>query len=111
MLEVKIKTINDKTMIAPLPKSGSNKINKKTPIITPNIGSEYDTILSMFLSFLDKYFETKIINATLAISLGCIPNDPIPNQLLLPFLTIPIPGIKTRIRSIIDPNSILLACL
>ena len=31
-------------------------------------------------------------------SLGCIPKPPIPNQLLLPFLTVPTPGINTKIN-------------
>ena len=35
-------------------------------------------------------------------SLGCIPKEPIPNQLLLPFLTLPIPGIKTSTNKIIQ---------
>ncbi len=42
-----------------------------------------------------------------ANSLGCIPKGPIPNQLLLPFLILPIPGINTRIRSMKQINKMV----
>ena len=42
---------------------------------------------------------SNIINPILASSLGCSPNPPRPNQLLDPFLTLPIPGIKTSISN------------
>lgn len=48
-----------------------------------------------------KYLDVNTIKESFAASLGCIPNDPIPNQLLLPFLTVPIPGIATNINKII----------
>lgn len=54
-----------------------------------------------FLLLLHKYLDVNIIKESFAASLGCIPNDPIPNQLLLPFLTVPIPGIATNINKII----------
>ena len=44
---------------------------------------------------LDKYLLVRIVKPNLENSLGCIPNAPIPNQLLLPFLILPIPGTKT----------------
>ena len=50
-------------------------------------------------SLLDKYFEVNIIKPNLANSDGWIPKLPIPNQLLLPFLTDPIPGIATKINN------------
>ena len=53
----------------------------------------------------------KIVILNLANSLGCIPNPPIPNQLLDPFLTLPMPGIKTRINRMIQIKNILDAFL
>ena len=41
-----------------------------------------------------------MIIPNLVNSLGWIPKPPIPNQLLDPFLTVPIPGINTKIRRI-----------
>ena len=40
------------------------------------------------------------MSPNLAASLGWIPNEPIPNHDLLPFLILPIPGIKTNISKI-----------
>ena len=51
------------------------------------------------------------VNGEVVNSLGCIPKPPIPNQLLLPFLTLPIPGIKTRTKSIKQINKIILEYL
>ena len=62
-------------------------------------------------SLLAKYLETKIIKPILANSEGWIPKEPIPNQLLAPFLTLPIPGIRTRISKIKQTSKILLAYL
>ena len=60
-----------------------------------------------------KYYrlEVNIINPSLANSLGWIPNPPIPNQLLLPFLILPSPGIKTSTKRIKQPIKIKLAFL
>ena len=66
-----------------------------------------DVLISLILLF-DKYFEVKIISPNLAASLGWIPKGPIPNQLLDPFLIVPIPGIKTRIKRTIHISNILL---
>ena len=63
--------------------------------------------LSIF-SFFCKYLEVKIIRASFVNSLGCTPNEPIPNQLLLPFLTAPIPGINTSTKRQIQPIKIIL---
>ena len=68
----------------------------------------------MFLtldSLLAKYLDTNIIKPSFANSLGCIPNDPIPNQLYEPFLTVPIPGISTRISKMKQVINIILAFL
>ena len=65
---------------------------------------------NIFLLF-TKYLEVKIMSAILVNSLGCIPKLPMPNQLLLPFLTVPIPGINTNISNIMQAKSILLEYL
>ena len=67
-------------------------------MVTNKIGRT--PLFTNFISFilLDKYLDVKIINPNLMNSLGCIPKLPIPNQLLLPFLMVPIPGIRTSIQ-------------
>ena len=78
------------TIITPVPKSGCSIISPKINKHTKNIGNTpFFILLSSFL-FRVKYFAVKIIKDILANSLGCIPKDPIPNQLRLPFLTLPI---------------------
>ena len=57
-------------------------------------------VLISFILLLVRYFDVKIMIPNLANSLGCIPKDPIPNQLLDPFLTEPIPGINTNTSKI-----------
>ena len=57
--------------------------------------------------FLERYLLVKIIKLIFAASDGCIPKGPIPNQLRLPFLTIPIPGIATKIKVIARRQEII----
>ena len=88
----------------PLPKSGSNIISPKVINKILSIGKTPFLKLFNSLLFFSKYLLVKIISDSLANSDGWIPKLPIPNQLLLPFLTLPIPGIKTspkRIKAII----------
>ena len=86
------------TIMIPVPKSGCN-------IIRPNINrtilriGRTDVFISLSLLFV-KYLDVKIIIPSLANSLGWIPKEPIPNQLLEPFLIVPIPGIRTSIKRI-----------
>ena len=87
------------TITTPVPKSGSNIINPKTSINIPKIGRIPFFMSLISLSFLAKYLDVKIIKLNFINSLGWIPKPPIPNQLLLPFLTVPIPGIKTKINN------------
>ena len=82
-------------------------------MIRPNIRNTMLKIGRMevfisFILFVVRYFDVKIMIPSLANSLGCIPKEPIPNQLLEPFLIVPIPGINTSIKSIIDENKIRL---
>ena len=95
MLEpvIKINTIKAHTIIIPVPKSGSNIINPKNKSIIPSIGKTKFFVTFFSLSFFDKYFAVNITSPILLSSLGCIPKGPNPNQLLLPFLTTPFPGI------------------
>ena len=60
---------------------------------------------------LDKYLAVKIMSPNLANSLGWIPKEPIPNQLRLPFLTLPIPGIKTSTNKKRQTASIMFVFL
>ena len=55
-----------------------------------------------------KHLLVKIIKLIFAASLGWIPKEPIPNQLLLPFLTTPIPGIRTSTNKMKHPSNIKL---
>ena len=48
-----------------------------------------------------------MIIPSLANSLGCTPNPPIPNQLREPFLIVPIPGISTSMSKMIQPIKII----
>ena len=66
------------------------------------VGSTVLNFLYAFV-FILKYFDTKIIIAIFIASLGWIPRGPIPNQLLEPFLTEPIPGINTKISKTNEP--------
>ncbi len=84
------------TMTTPVPKSGSNIIKPKTRKRTPSMGKTPFLISFRLLSLFDKYFDVKIIRPSLVNSDGWIPKPPNPNQLLLPFLTVPIPGIRTN---------------
>ena len=93
------------TIIVPVPKSGCNIIRKKTTKIKNKIGSNPFLKLFIFFSLFFKYFDVKIMNDNFINSLGCTPNDPIPNQLLLPFLTVPTPGINTKTSSIKDEKN------
>ena len=77
--------------------------------ITKSIGNTPFFISLINLLLFAKYFDTYIIKPILANSLGCIPKPPIPNQLLLPFLILPKPGIKTSIKSIKHINNIVFA--
>ena len=83
-------------------------ISPKNKKIIPSTGKILFLILLKLFWFFSKYFERKIIKLTLAISLGCRPNGPILNQLLEPFLSVPMPGIKTNINKIIQIPRILL---
>ena len=84
----------------PVPKSGSSKIKRKNNKISPNIGKTNLEVTLLRASFLSKYLDTKITKLSLLISLGWKPKEAIPNQLLLPFLTTPIPGINTNTNKI-----------
>ena len=75
-------------------------ISPKTKSKIRSIGITPFLISLINLFELVKYLLVKIISPSFANSLGCIPKEPIPNQLLLPFLTLPTPGIKTRTKSI-----------
>ena len=97
------------TRITPVPKSGWSIINPNNKITIKRMGRTEDLILLILLLF--KYFEVKMMIPSLANSLGCIPKDPIPNQLLEPFLTEPIPGIKTKIKRMIQIKRIILLYL
>ena len=97
------------TIITPVPKSGCNMMSPKIKSTILNIGNT-ECLISFILLFV-RYFAVKIMIPILANSLGWIPKEPIPNQLLDPFLTVPIPGINTSIRSIIHPNRIILLYL
>ena len=94
------------TMIIPVPKSGWSMISPNIKMTMLRIGRT-EVFMSLIL-LLVKYFEVKIIIPSLANSLGWIPNEPIPNQLLEPFLTDPIPGIKTRIKRVMQVIRIIL---
>ena len=107
---IKISPIKEQTITIPVPKSGSNMISPKNNIITKNNGTINLKVFLLSLSLLDKYLDVKIINDNLVISLGWKPNPNIPNQLLLPFLTLPIPGIKTNISKIKHTSKNLLEC-
>ena len=89
-----------KIIIIPVPKSGCNIISKNTTPKTINTGIIPLKKLFISLLLLLKYLLTKIIKDNFINSLGWIPKLPIPNQLLLPFLILPIPGIKTNIKRI-----------
>ena len=87
-------------------------------MISPNIVSNSpkigNTPFLMFLSSLSlllRYLEVNIINDSLVNSLGWIPKLPIPNQLRLPFLIVPMPGIYTKIKSKTQITNILFAFL
>ncbi len=97
----------DITIIIPVPKSGSNMIRpniKKTVIKR----GRRDVFISLILLF-DSYFDVNMISANLVNSDGWIPKGPIPNQLLEPFLMVPIPGINTKINNIMHINNRVLA--
>ena len=68
----------------------------------PSLSAHHFPNFSLFC----KYLLVKIIKPSFAASLGCIPNEPIPNHDLLPFLTLPIPGIKTSISNMKQLNII-----
>ena len=90
----------------PVPKSGCN-------IISPNINKTMlrignTDVLISFILLLVKYFDVNMMIPSLANSLGWIPNEPIPNQLLDPFLTVPIPGINTSIKRMIQDIRMVL---
>ena len=98
--------IIDKSIITPVPKSGCNIISPKNINTIKSIGKTNLKVLSLYRSLSIKYLLVKIINPILQASLGCIPKPPIPNQLRLPFLTLPIPGINTRTSNIKQINKI-----
>ena len=82
-----------------VPKSGWSIINKKDSPVINKTGVMSFSDLWVFV-FLLSILEVDIIKASFIASLGWIPNDPIPNQLLEPFLITPIPGISTSINNI-----------
>ena len=86
--------------IIAVPKSGWSIISPKINTNTNKIGNIEDLIFLILL--LVKYLDVNIIIPNLVNSLGWIPKEPIPNQLLEPFLTEPIPGINTSIRRVIQ---------
>lgn len=90
------------TIIMPVPKSGCNMISPNTKNKRARIGITPFLISLTNLLDLVKYLLAKIIKLNLANSLGCTPKEPIPNQLLLPFLTLPIPGMSTKTNKIIE---------
>lgn len=94
------------TIIIPVPKSGWSIISPNIKITMLRMGRT-DVLIS-FILFVVRYFAVKIIMPSFANSLGWIPRDPIPNQLLDPFLIVPIPGINTSIRRRIHISKILL---
>ena len=96
------------TITTPVPKSGSNIIRANTSRRTPSIGRTPFLILFRSLSLFSKYFAVKIIRLSLVNSDGCIPKPPNPNQLLDPFLTVPIPGINTSTKREVVTRKIML---
>ena len=100
--------IIDIVRITPVPRSGCNIMSPKNNPTTINTGNI--SLKFIFFTF-DKYLEIKIINPNLANSLGCILKEKILNQLCDPFLTTPIPGIKTITKSAKHVNIIILAFL
>ena len=102
------KPTTDKTKIVPVPKSGCNIISPNIKSVSPKTGNIPFTIFTVALLLFDRYLETNIIIPNFANSLGWIPNEPIPNQLLLPFLTVPKPGIKTKTNKITQISKIVL---
>ena len=109
MPDIKIISIKDIVITIAWPKSGSNIISIKKNDITSNIGNIPFLISFIMPSLLDRYFDTNIVKAILENSDGWIPNGPIPNQERDPFLSLPIPGIRTNINNIAHINNILLA--
>ena len=97
------------TITTPVPKSGSNIIKPNIKRRTPKIGRTPFFIFFSSLVLLARYLDVNIINPNFANSDGCSPKEPIPNQLLLPFLTVPIPGINTKISIIVHVKNIMLA--
>ena len=97
------------TMIKPVPKSGWSIIRPKVKRTTHKIGRT--EVLIFLILLLVKYLEVKIMIPSLVNSLGWIPKEPIPNQLLEPFLTVPMPGIRTNIKRIIQMSKIMLLYL
>ena len=77
-------------------------------MIIPNIEKVKINIGNILL-YLVKYLAVKIISPNLVNSLGCIPKEPIPNQLQLPLRTVPIPGINTKISNNMHINIIIFA--
>ena len=75
---------------------------------TPKIGRTPFFIFFSSLVLLARYLDVNIINPNFANSDGCSPKEPIPNQLLLPFLMVPIPGINTKISIIVHIKNIIL---
>ena len=73
-----------------------------------NNGNKPFLISLIYLLLWAKYLDVYIIKAILVNSDGWIPSGPIPNQLREPFLTLPIPGIKTSINNIKQISNILL---
>lgn len=94
------------TIMIPVPKSGCNIINPNINKTILRIGNT-DVLIS-FILLLVKYFDVNMMIPSLANSLGWIPNEPIPNQLLDPFLTVPIPGINTSIKRMIQDIRMVL---
>ena len=103
--DINNKTIIVITIIMPVPKSGCSMISPNINITILKIGKT-ECFIS-FILLLVKYLDVNMIIPILANSLGCIPKEPIPNQLLEPFLTVPIPGISTSINKIIHIINII----
>ena len=96
------------TRIVPVPKSGCNIISPKAIMVIAKIGKTPLVIDFMVLGLLLIYLLVKIIRANFINSLGCTPSPPMPNQLLEPFLTLPIPGIITNTKRTKQANKIRL---
>jgi len=78
-----------------VPRSGCNIIIPKAINTSSSDGAKPFFMVVIYFWFSERNFAKKAIMASFINSDGWIENAPTPIQLLEPFLSIPIPGIKT----------------